>query len=73
MLERRQKILLSKDYKMSRKEAINKISIVLHRLIEEFHQRLQISEKEGSTHEMNLPSLIFNEQIFLDMPKTTSN
>jgi hypothetical protein len=37
MLERRQKILLSKEYKMSRKEAINKVSIVLQRLIEGFH------------------------------------
>ena len=36
MLERRQNILKCKEYKMSRKEAVNKVSIVLHRLIEMF-------------------------------------
>jgi hypothetical protein len=73
MHERRQKILLSKEYKMSRKEAIHKVSIVIQRMVEQFHKQLQISEEEGQKHEMNLASLLFNEQMFLDMPKQTSN
>ncbi len=73
MHERRQKILLSKEYKMGRKEAINKVSIVLQRMIEGFHQKLQFNEEQEYSQEMNLASLLFNEQIFLDMPKQTSN
>jgi hypothetical protein len=69
MHERRQKILLSKEYKMGRKEAINKVSIVLQRMIEGFHQKLQFNEEQEYSQEMNLASLLFNEQIFLDMPK----
>lgn len=58
---------------MSRREAINKVSTILQRMIEMFHKQLQFTEEEGQTHEMNLASLLFNEQIFLDMPKQTSN
>ena len=58
---------------MSRKEAINKVSIVLQRMIEGFHKQLQITGEESHhSHEMNLSSLLFNEQIFIDMPKQTS-
>jgi hypothetical protein len=54
---------------MGRKEAINKVSIVLQRMIEGFHQKLQFNEDQEYSQEMNLASLLFNEQIFLDMPK----
>ena len=36
MMERKENILKSKEYKMSRKEAVNKVSIVVHRLLEMF-------------------------------------
>ena len=58
---------------MNRRETINKVSIVLQRLIEQFHYLLNISDECNSKHEMNLASLIFNEQIFLEMPKKLNN
>ncbi len=62
---------------MSRKEAINKISIVVHRIIEMFTAKLNneatLNQCGAPQKEMNLATLLFNEQTYLDMPKKSFN
>ena len=45
MIERKEKFLKNKEYKMSRKDMVNKVSIILQRIIEDFSQRLLTDQK----------------------------
>lgn len=63
LLERK----IAREYKMSRKEALNKVSIIIFRLIEMF------TFKQTECIELNLASLLFNDQIFLDIRSCKSS